>query len=104
MNFTATIDTEYSLEVNLNILKDSRLDGFLVWLNLHTIEGEVIDVIEHDYCWLPVYFPVFSPGIPVSEGDKIEAICSGSLCDNNLNPDYKIEGLVIRKIGTQTIK
>jgi len=99
LNFTATIDTEYSLEVNLTILKDSRLDGFLVWLNLHTIEGEVIDIIEDEYCWLPVYFPVFSPGIKVSQGDKIKAICSGLLCDNNLNPDYKIEGSVIRKTG-----
>ena len=99
LNFTATIDTEYSLEVNLTILKDSRLDGFLVWLNLHTIEGEVIDIIEYEYCWLPVYFPVFSPAIKVSQGDKIKAICSGLLCDNNLNPDYKIEGSVIRKTG-----
>ncbi|WP_196515307.1 SAM-dependent methyltransferase [Nostoc sp. WHI] len=99
LNFTDAIDIEYSLEVNLTILKDSRLDGFLVWLNLHTIEGEVIDVIEHEYCWLPVYFPVFCPGIQASEGDKIEAICSGLLCDNNLNPDYKIEGSMIRKTG-----
>lgn len=99
LNFAGTIETEYSNEVNLTILKDSRLDGFVVWLNLHTIEGEVIDVLEHEYCWLPVYFPVFSPGIQVSEGDKIEAICSGWLCDNNLNPDYKIEGSLIKKTG-----
>ncbi len=99
LNFAGIIETEYSNEVNLTILKDSRLDGFVVWLNLHTIEGEVIDVIEHEYCWLPVYFPVFSPGIQVSQGDKIEAICSGSLCDNNLNPDYNIEGSLIKKLG-----
>lgn len=99
LNFAGTIEPEYSNEVNLTILKESRLDGFVVWLNLHTIEGEVIDVLEHEYCWLPVYFPVFSPGIHVSQGDKIEVICSGSLCDNNLNPDYKIEGSVIRKTG-----
>ncbi|MBD6620279.1 methyltransferase domain-containing protein [Komarekiella sp. 'clone 1'] len=99
LNFTGMIEPEYSHEVNLSILKDSRLDGFIVWLNLHTIEGEVIDVLEHEYCWLPVYFPVFSPGIQVSQGDKIEAICSGSLCENNLNPDYKIEGYVIKETG-----
>lgn len=99
LNFSGIIEPEYSHEGNLTILKDGRLDGFVVWLNLHTMEGEVIDVLEHEYCWLPVYFPVFYPGIQVSEGDKIEVICSGFLCDNKLNPDYKIEGSLIRKIG-----
>ncbi|MEH2199894.1 SAM-dependent methyltransferase [Nostoc sp.] len=99
LNFTGIIEPEYSHEVNLTILKDARLDGFVVWLNLHTIEGEIIDVLEHEYCWLPVYFPVFSPGLQVSQGDKIEAICRRSLCDNNLNPDYQIEGSVIKKTG-----
>ncbi|MEH1980803.1 TubC N-terminal docking domain-related protein [Nostoc sp.] len=99
LDFAGIVEPEYSHEGNLTILKYSRLDGFVVWLNLHTIEGEVIDVLEHEYCWLPVYFPVFSPGIEVSEGDKIEFTCSSSLCDNNLNPDYKIEGSLIKITG-----
>lgn len=99
LNFAGIVEPEFSHEGTLTILKDTRLDGFVVWLNLHTIEGEVIDVLEHEYCWLPVYLPVFSPGIQVSEGDKIEIICSGSLCDNNLNPDYKVEGTLIKNTG-----
>jgi protein arginine N-methyltransferase 1 len=99
LNFSGIVEPEYSHEGNLTILKNGRLDGFVVWLNLHTLEGEVIDVLEHEYCWLPVYFPVFYPGIQVSEGDGIEVICSGFLCDNKLNLDYKIEGSVIRKTG-----
>nr|WP_246276572.1 amino acid adenylation domain-containing protein [Microcoleus asticus] len=99
LNFNTHLNPEYRIEINLNITKESRLDGFLVWLNLHTIEGEVIDIIEHEYCWLPVYFPVFYPGIQVSEGDIIKAVCIGTLCDNNLNPDYKLEGRLIRKNG-----
>ncbi|GAX45462.1 amino acid adenylation [Tolypothrix sp. NIES-4075] len=101
LNFAGIVEPEYSHKGNLTILKDSRLDGFVVWLNLHTIEGEVIDVLEHEYCWLPVYLPVFSPGIQVYEGDKIEIICSSWLCDNNLNPDYQIEGTVIKKTGEE---
>ncbi|CBN55480.1 CrpC (fragment) [Kamptonema sp. PCC 6506] len=99
LNFNTHLNPEYRIEINLTITKESRLDGFLVWLNLHTIEGEVIDIIEHEYCWLPVYFPVFYPGIQVSEGDTIKAVCIGTLCDNNLNPDYKIEGILIRGNG-----
>jgi amino acid adenylation domain-containing protein len=99
LDFTGHIETEYTYPVNFTINQDSRWDGFLVWLNLHTMAGEVIDIIEHEYCWLPVYFPVFYPGIEVSEGDTIQAVCRGTLCENQLNPDYHIEGQLIRRNG-----
>ncbi|NEO38508.1 MAG: amino acid adenylation domain-containing protein [Moorea sp. SIOASIH] len=95
--FTKFLDTELTHQIQLRIEKSGRLDGFLVWLNLHTIEGECIDILEHEHCWLPVYFPVFEPGIDVSEGDVIEAFCSRKLCENNLNPDYAIQGRIIRQ-------
>ncbi|MBV9389915.1 MAG: amino acid adenylation domain-containing protein [Chroococcidiopsidaceae cyanobacterium CP_BM_ER_R8_30] len=99
LDFTQSVSTSERHEVNFTISKNGRLDGFLVWLNLHTIEGEEIDILEHEYCWLPVYFPVFEPGIEVSCGDVIEAWCSRTLCENNLNPDYAIKGRLIRKNG-----
>ncbi|AOW98531.1 hypothetical protein BJP34_02900 [Moorena producens PAL-8-15-08-1] len=99
LDFTKSLDTELTHQIQLRIEKSGRLDGFLVWLNLHTIEGECIDILEHDHCWLPVYFPVFEPGIEVSEGDVIEAVCSRKLCENNLNPDYAIQGRIIRQQG-----
>ncbi|MDZ7967789.1 MAG: amino acid adenylation domain-containing protein [Nostoc sp. DedSLP03] len=103
LNFNEYISPELSHSVKFEIQKTGRLDGFLVWLNLHTVAGEEIDILEHEHCWLPVYFPVFEPGIEVECGDVIQAVCFRTLCENNLNPDYAIKGRLLRKNG-ETIK
>lgn len=99
LDFSAYSEPEYSRRIDLTITRDGRVDGFLVWLTLHTIPGEVIDTLEHEHCWLPVYLPVFYPGVEVKRGDRIEAIVSGKLCDNGLNPDYQVKGRLIRQSG-----
>ena len=99
LDFGGYVEPEYSREIRLTIDRDARLDGFLVWLNLHTVRGEVIDILDGRYSWFPVYFPVFHPGLDVSEGDIIEAVCRGSLSSNGVNPDYSVEGRLLRKNG-----
>lgn len=99
LNFNESISTELSHEIKFEIQKKGRLDGFLVWLNLHTIEGEEIDILEHEHCWLPVYFPVFEPGVEVTCGDVIQAVCYSKVCENNLNPDYSIKGHLLKTNG-----
>ncbi|VEP15782.1 conserved hypothetical protein [Hyella patelloides LEGE 07179] len=99
LDFTQPVSTEFTHSIRLTIAKSGRLDGFLVGLNLHTIEGECIDILEHEHSWLPVYFPVFEPGIDVNEGDVIEAVCTRTLCENNLNPDYALRGRLLKKNG-----
>ncbi|MBE8991384.1 amino acid adenylation domain-containing protein, partial [Nostoc sp. LEGE 12450] len=99
LNFNEYVNPEFDHRVRFEIQKNGRMDGFLVWLNLHTIAGEEIDILEHEHCWLPVYFPVFEPGIQVEHGDVIQAVCSRTLCENNLNPDYAIKGRLLRKNG-----
>ncbi|MCF3578480.1 amino acid adenylation domain-containing protein, partial [Planktothrix agardhii] len=99
LNFNEYISPEFCHEVNFEIQKNGRMDGFLVWLNLHTIAGEEIDILKHEYCWLPVYFPVFEPSIKVESGDIIKAVCERTLCENNLNPDYAIKGHLLKKNG-----
>jgi amino acid adenylation domain-containing protein len=99
LDFTGPINPEYERAVSFEINRRARLDGFLVWLTLHTTPGVEIDILNHRHCWVPVYFPIFHPGIEVEEGDRIEAVCSGRPCSNNLNPDYRISGRLIRKSG-----
>jgi amino acid adenylation domain-containing protein len=99
LDFLKPVETEYVYEVNFTINKDERLDGFLVWVNLSPIDGEVIDILEQRCSWLPLYFPVFYPGIQVSRGDTIKAFCITTLSNNNINPDYKIKGQIIREDG-----
>ncbi len=103
LNFSCYANPEYDLEATFTITKSARLDGFLLWLNLQTVEGEMIDNLERPYSWLPVYFPVFDEGVDVTEGDVIKAVCSGRLSDNNINPDYYLKGSLIRKNGA-TVK
>ncbi|MUG96207.1 amino acid adenylation domain-containing protein [Scytonema sp. UIC 10036] len=100
LNFSDFTETEYSRKITLKIAKLGRLDGFLLWLNLYTAPGVLINSIEQQNSnWLPVYFPVFYPGIEVYPGDTIEAMCIGHLSDNNVNPDYRIQGYLIRQNG-----
>ncbi|MEG3936238.1 amino acid adenylation domain-containing protein, partial [Microcoleus sp. T3_B1] len=99
LNFNEHINPDFSHKIQLKVQKNGRMDGFLVWLNLHTIAGEKIDILEYEYCWLPVYFPIFEPGIEVEQGDAIQAVCSRTLCENNLNPDYAIKGCLWKKNG-----
>ena len=97
LDFSRIVPEEAVDPINLIIQADSRIDGFLVWLNLHTVAGQMIDILKDEHCWLPVFLPVFYPGVVVSQGDKIDACCIRTLSENKINPDYKIKGKLIRK-------
>jgi len=99
LDFSQPTPTEYQHEIALTINRQSRLDGFLLWLNLHTIAGEVIDILKNANSWLPIFIPVFDPGVAVSAGDTIQVVCTGTLCNNEMNPDYRIEGQLERNDG-----
>ncbi|WP_334190627.1 amino acid adenylation domain-containing protein, partial [Noviherbaspirillum sp.] len=99
LDHTVQTEPEFRREERFTITRDARIDGFLVWLNLYTAYDEVIDIIDHRYCWLPVYFPVFYPGIDVTCGDAIRMDVVSKLCDNGINPDYHLSGELIRQNG-----
>lgn len=99
LDFTDYTEPTYKREVTLTIDRNASLDGFLLWLNLALRSDDVIDILDNRYAWFPAYFPVFSPGIEVSEGDVIEAICSCTLSDNHVHPDYSIQGVLVGRDG-----
>lgn len=101
LDYNAPIKLEDAHTIELQIEKDARLDGFVVWLNLHTIEGEVINTLQYEYCWLPVFVPIFDPGVRVSAGDRIVATIERTLCENRLNPDFRVRGRLLRSHGEQ---
>ncbi len=90
---------KYERPVSLEITRDSRIDGFLLWLRLEAAPGESLEAIDHPDSWLPVYFPVFSPPIEVAAGDRIEATVRGAFAENGINRDYHIAGRVVRRSG-----
>jgi amino acid adenylation domain-containing protein len=99
LDFSAGCQPESSDKLNFVINKNARLDGFVVWMCLYTVEDEVIDILEKPYSWLPVFVPLFYPGVDVSAGDIIRAECIRTLSENNINPDFTIKGIVTRQKG-----
>lgn len=99
LDFSGYVEPEFESQIRLTITKKARLDGFLLWLNLYTVKDLLIDTLAHEYTWLPVFFPAFYPGLEVSEGDVIEAVCSCVLGESDALPDYKIKGTVIKESG-----
>jgi amino acid adenylation domain-containing protein len=99
LDFTRHIEPDYAYQMELRVRSSGRLQGFLVWLTLQLAADETLDILDHEYCWLPVYLPVFYPGVEVSEGDVIKVEASGCLSDNGLNPDYRLKGSLVRQNG-----
>lgn len=99
LNFTSHVEPECYSEVTFSINKKSRFDGFLLWLNLELGGQEMIDSLNHRHNWLPVFFPAFYPGLEVSEGDVIKAVCSCRLSSDTRMPDFRIKGTLNLKGG-----
>ena len=97
LDFRGRVEPNAAHASRLTVVKSGRLDGFLIWLTLEILAGEVIDTLEHESDWLPVYVPVFQPGIEVAPGDELEIECSRSLCENGVNLDYVIRGCLLRR-------
>ncbi len=101
LDFTQQIAVEELHTEQLEITKDGEIDGFLVWLRLHTVASETIDILSHEHCWLPVYLPVFDTPIQVAQGDRITLHIERMLCENQLNPDYLLYGVLDRRNGVR---
>ena len=94
LDFRGRVPEEFESAVELRVTKAGRLDGFLLWLTVETGPGEGLDALEDRTHWLPVFFPVFSPGMDVQACDTIHAVCSAKLAANGLTPDYRVRGWV----------
>ncbi len=99
LDFTGIVEDNSDGEVMCRINRDARLDGFLLWLNLYPGQEELLDSLHQRLSWLPVFLPVFSPGVEVSSGDVIHARCSRRMGTHGILPDYDISGVLFRKQG-----
>lgn len=99
LNFSDLVEPEFQHEIDFTIQRPSKLSGFLLWLELITLEPHKIDVLEEDGNWQPVYFPVFYPGIEVSAGDSLHVTCTATLSDNGISPDYRLAGKLFKQNG-----
>ncbi|MGB5977998.1 MAG: amino acid adenylation domain-containing protein [Cyclobacteriaceae bacterium] len=91
------MEVDEKRELTLNVTKEGHIHGFALWINAMFFDHMVIDSLQETH-HLPVYFPVFPEGVSVSPGDTITMQVTRSLSDDELTPDYMIEGQ-IRKEG-----
>jgi amino acid adenylation domain-containing protein len=101
LDFRGPVPEEYTLPITLTVRKKARLDGFLLWVNLEPMLGDVIDTLEHRTNWLPVFFPAFDPGVEVVPGDTIHAVFEATLGADTVMPDYRIRGRLVRQDGEE---
>jgi amino acid adenylation domain-containing protein len=97
LDFSNLIEENAVSDINLEIKRNARMDGFLLWINLYTMEDEIIDTLENEYVWLPLFIPVFYPGVEVVGGDTITARCQRVLSSDGFTPDYFIHGVLTRQ-------
>lgn len=103
LDYTQAITLETSHKISLKFNKASSFTGLLVWLTLSTDEEHIVDSLEDQHSWLPIYLPIFTEGHNVKLGDKLTAVIHRSLCDNRFNPDYRIVGQ-LHRAGQPTLK
>jgi amino acid adenylation domain-containing protein len=94
LDFSGIVDLEYRRDAGFQFERNGTLHGFLVWLTLDTGGGETIDILRNEHCWLPVFFPVFHPGVKVLAGERIEGACGAKLCRDERHLDYFVEGVL----------
>ena len=96
LDFRTPVDPEYQGQESFQIARQGQFDGFLVWLTLDTGAGDEIDILKHQHCWLPVFFPVLDSRLTVAPGDQIEAVGGAVLCEDGCHPDYFVDGRLLR--------
>ncbi|HEX2093748.1 MAG TPA: condensation domain-containing protein, partial [Longimicrobiaceae bacterium] len=87
---------EYVRRETLVMERAGRVDGLLLWLRMEVAEGGVLDIMEEETAWFPVYFPLFDPGVEVVAGDRVEVECWSALSDNGVTPHYGVRGRLVR--------
>ncbi|MDQ3898504.1 MAG: amino acid adenylation domain-containing protein, partial [Actinomycetota bacterium] len=96
LHFDDLIDPEGTTQLRLTVSRRSRMDGLLLWISLWVDEQEQVDVLRSQTSWLPVFLPLFTPGLEVEPGDEVHATCSRLVETGELTPDYIVRGTVVR--------
>lgn len=99
LDFTKDVTTGWENHVAMTIVKEGRLDGLLLWIELWIGDDHPITSLDQQTTWLPVFLPAFYPGVPVEPGDTLEAICRVSLSADGVHPDYSVTGTLRSRTG-----
>jgi amino acid adenylation domain-containing protein len=99
LDYTRELELDYERPLSLTMTSSGRIHGLLAWLTLHCGgSAPVLDILEHEHCWLPAWLPVFEEGLDVEAGDRIEGTVAARFA-NGLNPTYFVRGTLTRASG-----
>ncbi len=99
LDYRSEVEAERDEIEEFEITRAGTIHGFLVWLTLDCGAGPVLDILRHEHCWLPVFFPALYPGEAVEAGDRLSLRCRTTLCEDQLHPDYRVDGTLERQTG-----
>jgi len=84
---------EETKAIEFFINKDCSFDGFLLWVCLYVDKDNIINTFRN-ISWAPVYLE--SRKMDFKKGDILKVDCIRKLSQNQINPDYFLEYIVIR--------
>lgn len=95
--FNGDLVTEGRDRVRLTVEHECLLHGLALWPRLQALWGDmIIDPVQDDTSWLPVFAPLFPDGVGVAPGDVLEFDFAWSLSDDGRHPDYRATGRLTR--------
>lgn len=95
IDFNGDLQLNHTRSSTFSILKESCLDGFLLWINLYIDPHTMIDTLNHKTNWQPVFLP--SEKFNLKKNDIIDIICKITPSENTINPNYVIKGNIHRQ-------
>lgn len=91
--------SDFQTNVEFTISRDGYIHGLLLWLRLNSFAKIEIDTLQQEFCWLPVFFPVFDRAVWCKAGARVRGTWHTSIGKNGFNPDYSITGKLIKQDG-----
>ncbi len=90
LDFSGELPIEHAGSARLTAERDGHFDGCLLWTVVTAGAGQVVDYLNEQQAWLPVYLPLADEPLPVRRGDVIELEWRCYLESDPDFPDYRV--------------
>ena len=94
LDFQDSLLSDETGSAQLQVQRGGRFDGLLLWTEVETLPGQVVDFLDHQQAWLPVYLPVLDGGVTVAVGDTVGLRWSRTTGADGVFPDYSFTVIV----------
>jgi amino acid adenylation domain-containing protein/non-ribosomal peptide synthase protein (TIGR01720 family) len=96
LDYTQDVPLSGAHQVELRVVRASRITGFVVWLRLFVDNDLAVDILENAASWIPVYLPALRQGVDAQPGDRVRLTIERRLSFTGRNPDFEVTGVIER--------